>query len=49
MVAGLESQVRLHLSTLNSVTEFDDDDDDEFRFNDVSIHEGHLRQNSILT
>ena len=55
MVAGLESQVRLHLSTLNSVTEFDDDDndddddDDEFRFNDTSIHEGHLRHNSILT
>ena len=22
-----------------------DDDDDEFRFNDASTHEGHLRQN----
>ena len=27
----------------------DDDDDDEFRFNDASTHEGHLRQNCILT
>ena len=25
------------------------DDDDEFRFNDVSTHEGHLRQNGELT
>ena len=24
-------------------------DDDEFRFNDASTHEGHLRQNGILT
>ena len=24
-------------------------DDDEFRFNDTSTHEGHLRQNGILT
>ena len=23
--------------------------DDEFRFNDTSTHEGHLRQNGILT
>ena len=50
MVAGLESQARLHLSTPNSFIESDDnDDDDEFRFNDASIHEGHLRQNGILT
>ena len=27
----------------------DDDDDDEFRFNDASTHEGHLRQNGELT
>ena len=26
-----------------------DDDDDEFRFNDASTHEGHLRQNGKLT
>ena len=25
------------------------DDDDEFRFNDASTHEGHLRQNGELT
>ena len=25
----------------------DDDDDDEFRFNDASTQEGHLRQNDI--
>ena len=25
------------------------DDDDEFRFNDASTHEGHLRQNRELT
>ena len=25
------------------------DDDDEFRFNVASTHEGHLRQNGILT
>ena len=25
------------------------DDDDEFRFNNASTHEGHLRQNGILT
>ena len=25
------------------------DDDDEFRFNDASTHEGHLRQNGKLT
>ena len=25
------------------------DDDDEFRFNDTSTHEGHLRQNAELT
>ena len=25
------------------------DDDDEFRFNDTSTHEGHLRQNGVLT
>ena len=24
------------------------DDDDEFRFNDASTHEGHLRQNGKL-
>ena len=24
-------------------------DDDEFRFNDTSTHEGHLRQNGVLT
>ena len=24
-------------------------DDDKFRFNDASTHEGHLRQNSVLT
>ena len=24
-------------------------DDDEFRFNDASTHEGHLRQNGKLT
>ena len=24
-------------------------DDDEFRFNDASIHEDHLRQNGVLT
>ena len=24
-------------------------DDDEFRFNDASTHEGHLRQNCELT
>ena len=24
-------------------------DDDEFRFNDASTHEGHLRQNGVLT
>ena len=24
-------------------------DDDEFRFNDASTHEGHLRQNGELT
>ena len=28
---------------------FDNDDDDEFRFNDASTHEGHLRQNGELT
>ena len=27
----------------------DDDDDDEFRFNDASTHESHLRQNGVLT
>ena len=26
-----------------------DDDDDEFRFNDASTHEGYLRQNGELT
>ena len=25
------------------------DDDDEFRFNEASTHEGHLHQNSIST
>ena len=25
------------------------DDDDKFRFNDASTHEGHLRQNGELT
>ena len=25
------------------------DDDNEFRFNNASIHEGHLRQNGVLT
>ena len=25
------------------------DDDDEFRFNDASTHEGHLRQTGVLT
>ena len=25
------------------------DDDDEFRFNDPSTHEGHLHQNGVLT
>ena len=55
MVAGHESQARLHLSNPNFVIEFeydddnDDDDNDEFKFNDASIHEGHLRQNGILT
>ena len=29
--------------------EFSDDGDDEFRFNDASTHEGHLRQNGELT
>ena len=24
-------------------------DDDEFRINDASTHEGHLRQNGVLT
>ena len=33
----------------NSVTYAVDDDDDEFRFNDASTHEGHLRQNGELT
>ena len=53
MVAGLELQARLHLSTSNFVIEYDgdddddDDDDDDFRFDDASIHEGHLRQNGI--
>ena len=28
---------------------FTDDDDDEFRLNDASTHEGHLRQNGELT
>ena len=28
---------------------FGDDDDDEFRFNDASTHESHLRQNGKLT
>ena len=27
----------------------ENDDDDEFRFNDASTHEGHLRQNGKLT
>ena len=27
----------------------EDHDDDEFRFNDASTHEGHLRQNGKLT
>ena len=45
------------LSNFYHVIEFDDDDNDgddddddgdEFRFNDATIHEGHLRQNSIL-
>ena len=27
----------------------DDDDDDEFRYNNASTHEGCLRQNGILT
>ena len=26
-----------------------DDDDDEFRFGDASSHEGHSRQNGVLT
>ena len=26
-----------------------DDDDGEFRFKDASTHEGHLRQNGVLT
>ena len=30
-------------------SEYTDDDDDEFRFNDASTHEGHLRQNGELT
>ena len=50
MVADLESQGRLHLSTENSVIDDDDDDDDdEFSFNDASIHAGHLCKNGILT
>ena len=32
-----------------SVVDRNDDDDDEFRFNDASTHEGHLRQNGELT
>ena len=35
-------------AVLTSVTQgayIDNGDDDEFRFNDASIHEGHLRQN----
>ena len=30
-------------------TDSKEDDDDEFRFNDASTHEGHLRQNGELT
>ena len=38
------------LSNFYYIIESDGDgDDDEFRFNDASIHEGHLRQNGILT
>ena len=39
-------QFRLDLGYI-SLSELDDDD--EFRFNDASAHEGHLRQNGELT
>ena len=37
---------KLHHKTTSHVYH---DDDDQFRFNDASIHEGHLRQNGKLT
>ena len=39
--------VRNHWTDFNIT--WQDDDDDEFRFNDASNHEGHLRQNGELT
>ena len=37
----------LHFDTV--IRRVEGDDDDEFRFNDASTHEGHLRQNGVLT
>ena len=47
-IASLSS-VMLNRLLYSSVFEEVNDDDDEFRFNDASTHEGHLRQNGKLT
>ena len=44
----LSLQYAIRLAAKPSNPAFDDDDD-EFRFNDASTHEGHLRQNGELT
>ena len=56
MVAGLESQARPKgfLSNFYHVIESYDEDDaveeeEEFRFNDAPVHEGHSHQNGIFT
>ena len=41
--------LRVLLGRLSASWENGNDDDDEFRFNDASTHEGHLRQNGELT
>ena len=33
---------------MSTYNDDDDDDDDEFRLNDASTHESHLRQNGVL-
>ena len=48
-----KSQKISHCKTWQKIYFFlkfvDFDDDDEFRFNDTSTHEGHLHQNDIST
>ena len=42
-------QYPIFIYAMRPLTFLEVDDDDEFRFNDASTHEGHLRQNGKLT